>query len=193
MKLLDPKTLAGGTDRQKAAFAAIESLKLFDLLAEHSPVLTGTFPLDLDIPSSDIDVICSSANLESFAQLLVRELGHLKSFSVEHQMVRNSPTVLARFTHGGFSFEIFTQSSSVFTQPAVIHLLVEARLLMFAPKEAKEKIRSFKLQGLKTEPAFAACFELEGDPYEELLKIAKLPDHEILNITHRFRFAPTTH
>jgi hypothetical protein len=190
MKLLDPENLARGTETQQKAYQALKNLKIFETLKDHSPVLAGTIPLDVDIPGSDLDVICSTENLESFAQTLVREFGSFSGFALKHTIVRSEPTVIARFEAEGFPIEIFAQSSSVFTQPAVVHMLIEARLLTFAPREAREMIRALKQSGIKTEPAFAQCFEIEGDPYEELLKISRLPDHEILNLTHRFRFRP---
>ena len=37
-------------------------------------------------------------------------------------------------------------------------------------------IRSLKLSGLKTEPAFAKALSLGGDPYVEVLKLASPSD-----------------
>jgi hypothetical protein len=188
MKLLNIEHLSRGTERQKQAYSALQSLRIFELLREYNPVLAGTVPLDIDTPESDLDIICSAANLETFADFVRSQFGTRDGFELRHKMMRNQPTVIARFRAHGFPIEFFAQTSSVFTQPAVLHMLIEARLLTFAPKEAKEKIRALKEGGVSTEAAFAECFEIEGDPYEELLKIARLPDHEILKITHRFRF-----
>jgi hypothetical protein len=189
MKLLDIESLAKGTPRQREAYDTLKNLKLFEQLREESPVLAGTIPLDLDVEGSDLDIICSAENLEAFGEKLKQSFAQEAGFSLEFKLIRNRPTVLARFRAGNFPVEIFAQDASVFTQPAVLHMLIEARLLTFAPKEAKEKIRELKRGGMKTEPAFAACFEIEGNPYDELLKISRLPDHEILMITHRFRFS----
>jgi hypothetical protein len=188
LKLLDLDHLANGTERQKQAYGALKNLALFERLKPYSPVLAGTIPLDVDVPSSDLDVICSAQNLESFAQDVTSHFGGKEGFKLEHKMIRGAPTVLARFLAEGFPVEIFAQSQSVFTQNAVLHMLIEARLLAFAPKEARDQIRSLKLSGVKTEPAFAEVFDIEGDAYEELLKIARLPDREILMIAHRFRW-----
>ena len=188
MNLLDIRTLASGTSRQKEAFQALTDTQVFEHLKEYSPVLAGTIPLDVDIPESDLDVICSSDNLEKFAMEVEKHFGNEEAFSVHHTVKRDQPTVIARFKAKGFQFEIFAQTASVFTQPAVVHMLIEARLLSFAPPEAKAKIRQLKHSGLKTEPAFAETFALEGDPYEELLRIARLPDHEILMIAHNYRW-----
>jgi hypothetical protein len=188
MKLLDLETMARGSDRQKKAYEALRKLELFEKLKDYSPVLAGTVPIGVDIPTSDLDVICSVPNLESFAHELKAQFGDHEGFDLHHKLFRSQPAVVARFQAYGEKIEIFAQGASVFTQNAVIHMLIEARLLTFAPAEAKEKIRQLKLTGMKTEPAFAAAFDIKGDAFEELLKIAHMPDHEILMIAHRFRF-----
>lgn len=188
MKLLDLETMARGNERQKKAYEALRALELFDKLKAYTPVLAGTVPIDVDLPSSDLDVICSAPNLENFAKELQTLYGAQEGFDLHHKLFRSQPAVVARFKAGGFVIEIFAQGSSVFTQPAVIHMLIEARLLAFAAPAAKEKIRLLKQTGMKTEPAFAETFDIKGDAFEELLKIAHMPDHEILMIAHRFHF-----
>lgn len=188
MKLLDLETMSRGNDRQKKAYAALRKIELFEKLKAYSPVLAGTVPIDVDIPSSDLDVICSVPNLEAFAHELKDLYGTYDGFDLHHKLFRSQPTVVARFNAEGEKIEIFAQPASVFTQPAVLHMLIEARLLAFAPPEAREKIRQFKLTGMKTEPAFAEVFDIKGNAFEELLKIANMPDHEILMIAHRFIF-----
>lgn len=190
MKLLDPKSLARGTQRQQSAYQTLEALGIFTDLAGYSPVVAGTIPLDIDVPGSDLDVICSTENLEEFANKISQLYGSHPDFELEHTVVEKLPTVLARFRSGDFPIEIFAQNRSVFQQPAVLHMLVEARLLAFAAQGARERIRALKETGIKTEPAFADVFGLQGDPYQELLKIAALPDREILHIAHRFLFRP---
>ena len=188
MKFLDLETLAKGNERQKKAHAALHSLQLIEKLKEYSPVLAGTIPIDVDIESSDLDIICSAENLEEFGARVKDAYGDQKGFEINHKVHRNQPTVIVRFRAHGFPVELFAQAASVFTQPAVVHMLIEARLLAFAPPEARAKVRLLKRTGLKTEPAFAEVFDIKGDPYEELLKIANKPDHEILMIAHRFLF-----
>jgi hypothetical protein len=70
-------------------------------------------------------------------------------------------------------------------------MLLEARLLSFAPSEAREAIRAEIAKGATVEDAFATCFDLAGDARDELLKASRLTDREILSLTHRFRFRPS--
>ena len=193
MKLLDPASLSRGGARQKQAYEVIQRVRVFELLKDHSPVIAGALPLDIDTPESDIDVVCSASNLETFANEVRSLFGKYEGFELHHKLKKSVPSVVARFREGSFTLEIFAQTESVFRQHAVVHMLVEARLLAFAPAEAKDFIRRRKQEGVKTEPAFAECFDISGDPYEELLKIAQMTDHEILGITHRFRFKPSQH
>ena len=188
MKLLNFETMARGTDRQKKAYETLSHLQLFEKMKAYSPVLAGAVPLDIDTPASILHIICSASNLETFAKELENEFGHCDSFDLHHKLVRSQPGVVARFFSEGFVIEVCAQSASVFTQLPVIHMLIEARLLAFAPKEAREKIRALKATGVKTEDAFAATFDIQGVASDELAKIAMMADHEILMIAHRFRF-----
>lgn len=190
MKLLDIANLASGTERQKKALSALTTLRLFDVLKAHSPVLTGAIPLDLETPESAIEVICSTDNLENFGYELSTLLGSHERFALHHQMIRGRPAVTASFHALDFAFEILGQEASVFTQPGVVLMLTEARLLTFAPQEIRDRIRALKRTGHTTEAAFAICLALTGDPTEEIMKISRMPDHEMLQVTHRFRFAP---
>ncbi len=44
--------------------------------------------------------------------------------------------------------------------------------------------------GLKTEPAFARYFHIEGDPYQALLEMASCDDDELMAFVQRQRFSP---
>jgi hypothetical protein len=42
-------------------------MALFDILLAYDPVLAGTIPLDVDVPGSDLDIICCCADTDVFA------------------------------------------------------------------------------------------------------------------------------
>ena len=50
-------------------------------------------------------------------------------------------------------------------------MVVEARLLELGGDPARQAIRRLKQSGLKTEPAFARYFQLEGDAYQVDLRL----------------------
>ena len=188
MKLLDPDYLSHGTERQKKAYALLKNLGVFTKLAQYGPVLTGAVPIDVDFEESSLELVLAVENLQALDEELSNLFGKESEFQLEHRLVRNIPTALARFKVAASAVEIFAQNRSVLSQPAVLKMLVEARLLAFAPSGVKTEIRELKKNGLSTEAAFAKCFEIHGDPDEELLKIAQTTDREILQIAHQFLF-----
>ena len=191
MKLLDLETMSRGTDRQKQAYKTLQDLNVFEKLKSNSPVLAGAIPLDLESQTSDnfLEVICSTENLEDFAAEAEKNFGDQPGFGLAHLLVNSKPTVLVTFQTVEFPIEIFTQMESVFTQSAVVNMLVEARLLAFAPKTAKEAVRAQINLGSTIEEAFAHVFEIQGDPGAELLKLSRSTDRDVLMVAHRFHFA----
>jgi hypothetical protein len=171
--------LLHGTEKQQAAYHTLESLQIFELLKTFDPILAGTIPLDIDIPDSDLDIICDVADINSFAQQLSDRFGHFDTFHLRHTIVDKLPTVIGNFTACGFPLEIFGQPCPVTEQYAVRHMIVEERLLRLGGPEVHEQIRDLKAQGLKTEPAFSVVFQLPGDPYKTLLRLAELAEDKL--------------
>ena len=177
--------LLQGTATQQAAYYALEALQVFALLGAFDPVLVGTIPLDIDIPGSDLDIVCYAADVDAFAQCVQDAFGHFTSFVLRRKIVDGLPTVIGQFTYQGFPIEIFGQPCPVTMQHAFRHMVVEERLLRHGGVGARQQIRQLKLQGLATEPAFAAVFALSGDPYHMLLQLSELSEAELVSvITH---------
>ncbi|MEO0376561.1 MAG: DUF4269 domain-containing protein [Cyanobacteria bacterium P01_A01_bin.17] len=76
--------LLDGTATQQAAYSALDSFQMASLLQRFDPILVGTIPLDVDIPGSDLDIVCCTANVDDFAQFLF-ETGHPPRRSHRHQ------------------------------------------------------------------------------------------------------------
>lgn len=176
----DPLYLAAGTARQQAAYQALCSLRMWDLLAAYTPVLAGTIPLNIDIDSSDLDIICEVHDPGAFARDVRRHFDTQPGFSLRQRQIDSLPTVIANFTAEGFPVEIFGQPRPVQQQNAYAHLTVEARLLRLGGEDARRAIQDLKRAGLKTEPAFACYFGLPGDPYQALLALAALDDAQLI-------------
>src|SRR6266849_3193754 len=60
--------LLRGTATQQAAYHALEALRVFPLLSAFDPVLAGTIPPDVDVPGSDLDIVCYAEDVDTFAQ-----------------------------------------------------------------------------------------------------------------------------
>ena len=175
----DPTYLKTGTPRQQVAYLTLRLLGIFDTLKEFTPVLVGTIPIDIDIPGSDLDIICHAAELDPFHQVVLEAYEEIPNFQVERKPIEGIPSIVARFPFKGFLIEIFGQALPVDAQRAYRHMVLEARLMALFGEEARTNIRKLKQSGLKTEPAFGRYFHLEGDPYLALLKLETLSDDEL--------------
>lgn len=178
-----PEHLSTGNARQRAAFDALKKLEVFDILRSYQPIVAGTIPIDVDIPGSDIDVICQACDLDQFGHLVEQSFRFLEGFQRE----QSKAFFTASFRAHGFTLEIYAEDKQTTEQNAYRHMIAEDRLLRAAAPEAREEIRAQKKAGLKTEPAFAKVFQIEGDPYAELLKLADAPEATISEIARRWK------
>ena len=161
--------LAHGSLVQQGAYRLLLRHKLFDRLAPFDPVLAGTFPLDLVVKGSDLDVLCCFDDAARFASEVVLRFGHEAGFSIQSTLIDAQQTVVANFSLESYPIEIFGQSVPVTDQQAFRHLLIEYALLVRHGESFKERVLQRKRKGIKTEPAFAELLGLEGDPYQALL------------------------
>lgn len=175
------------TARQAAALTAFARLARNPALRGARPVLAGTFPLGLNVAASDLDLVCQVRNPARFAGQLTRAFGHRPGFRVRLRSVGGRPTLVVRFRYAGFPVEVFAQDLPAARQRAVRHLRVEARLLRLHGEPLRRCVRALKAQGVKTEPAFARCLGLAGDPYLALLELGSRSDQELARPGTRFR------
>lgn len=168
--------LLRGTPRQQAAWAVLTELGIFDHLAPFTPVLTGTVPIGLDLANSDLDIICAAQDLSRFEQSVVAVYAHHPGFGCKRRIWQGRPSVVVNFDTPLFPIELFAQGRPVTEQNSFRHMLIEDRLLRLGGDAARTAIMALRRSGMKTEPAFAAYFGLNGDPYVELLRLSRLDD-----------------
>ncbi|KGE13642.1 DUF4269 domain-containing protein [Sphingobacterium deserti] len=161
--------LRRGTALQRRIYGLLEREALLAKLQAFQPFLAGTIPLDISIPSSDIDILCCANDLERFQKFVGDTFGDQHLFACSSLLVNGEPTVLATFKLDGFAVEIFAQRKPVKQQNGYLHLVKEWEILTAQGQEFKQKIIALKRAGMKTEPAFAHLLNIEGDPYEGLL------------------------
>lgn len=184
----DISYLQTGTPRQQAAYTTLHTLELFPRLRSYSPVLAGTVPLDIDTPESDLDIICEARDLSAFERDISAAFGTQTRFTLVRKAIGSTESVVARFRHNDFLLELFGQPRPVKQQNAYRHMLVESRLLAIGGDPARQAIREMKRTGMKTEPAFAAYFNLKGDPYQVLLELSWLDVYELRSLIARRRY-----
>lgn len=176
--------LARGTSRQQEAYRIWKELQIGDILKSFDPILVGTIPLDVDIPESDLDIICEVHQSERFESVIVEAFSGLPGFQYSSKVVQGLPRYVAAFSGGDFPIEIFGQPIPTLRQNGYRHLCIEYRILKHLGEEAKIAIRNLKKSGLKTEPAFGSYLKLRQDPYEQLLVMDEWNEEELIHFLH---------
>lgn len=177
--------LKAGSERQRRAHASLVELNplaRLDLEQDGGfglqPALVGSVPLDLALEDSGLDIVTFSSDLKSYSQMLRAEFGGQEGFETRRGIQLGVATLVTRFRFAGEFYEIFTQNIPVPRQNAVVHLMVEERLLLLGGQRLREQIWQARLDGMKTEPAFGLALGLE-EPYRELLDLEELSDDEL--------------
>lgn len=168
---------------------AIDRLKVMDVLREHDPHIAGTLPLGIDIPGSDIDVLCHAPDAGAFTQLVWSAFGDQAEFSIR-QWTGDEQPVIASFEAHGWPFELFGHTSPVPLQRGWRHFEVERRLLALGGAPFRQAVMERRRRGAKTEPAFADSLSFEGDPYTALLEIQSCDDGQLSRLLAESGFDP---
>ncbi|MCG8493296.1 MAG: DUF4269 domain-containing protein [Sneathiellales bacterium] len=166
--------------RYEQAETLLVAIGLYSELSEYDPLFVGTLPIDIDIEGSDIDIICEATDLDELARRLSDAYSDQTGFITEKRQ-RQGDYLVCRFSVMTFDIEIYAEDKPVKQQNAYLHMEAERKLLLIGGEGARGEIRRLKRNGLKTEPAFARYFKLEGDPYDTVLELADLSISEILS------------
>lgn len=161
--------LRRGTPRQQAVYTLLSGPAIFPPLHAYTPVLAGTVPINIDVPSSDLDILCCFDEGTSFHHVLQNAFGSFNGFSVRRMTLRGEDTIVANFLAGGFAIEVFGQRVPVTQQAGYRHMVIEHVILHERGETFRQQVIALKQEGYKTEPAFARLLQLEGDPYLALL------------------------
>jgi hypothetical protein len=148
--------------------AVLRQLDAGRRLDPFDPRVAGTPPLGLDLPGSDLDILCHAPDPDAFLAVLWPLCGGLPGFAVWQWRGAYRPLV-ARCRVAGWEVEIFAAADPVERQMGWRHLCIEARLLRLGGQRLHDAVMALRRRGMKTEPAFAAVLGLAGDPYRALL------------------------
>ncbi|PNU06332.1 DUF4269 domain-containing protein [Novosphingobium guangzhouense] len=151
--------------------AALDRSNVLTVLAAFDPRVAGTFPLGIDVPGSDIDVLCHAPDAHAFARVVWGAFAGAQGFAM-HQWAHDERAVVAGFTIAGVPFELFGSPVPVDAQMGWRHFEIERRLLDERGDDFRASVMAARRRGMKTEPAFAHVLGLEGDPYAALLRMA---------------------
>ena len=160
-----------GNERQKLAYSEIKKYRIIEKLKKYNPILTGTIPIGIDLPESDLDIICECQNHSKFSEFIVQEFSNKKNFKIYSTKHNGIESTVGQFKTENFLFELFGQNIPTERQNAYRHMIIENRILKEKGIEFRKKIKDLKSSGIKTEPAFAELLGLDGNPYAELLKL----------------------
>jgi hypothetical protein len=165
--------LQKGNDRQRRAYKELTRLSVFEHLQDYKPILTGTIPIGIDLPESDLDIICQCSNHLKFAKTLNSLYSDMKKYQIRTSNWNDLESTIVTFQSGEFEIEVFGQDCPTENQTAYRHMIIEHNILNSKDDKFRDRIIQLKKEGLKTEPAFARVLGLQGNPYEELLKFEK--------------------
>lgn len=165
--------------QQRAAYKLLSRQAVLLRLAEFDPVLVGTFPLDITVGGSDLDIICEVYGEENFLKTVDERFGQYDKYVSYHTLIGGVTSTIARFWIEEYEIEIFGQPIPTRQQNGYRHMVIEAHLLELGGATFKAAITRAKREGLKTEPSFANQLRLPGDLYQSLLTVERMSDEAI--------------
>jgi hypothetical protein len=171
--------LQQGSKAQRRAYQILTDRQILEQLEPYNAVLAGTFPLDLAIAGSDLDILCEAHSHPLFAAHVELCFGNESGFRLETAARDGSPLTMVNFAVDSLPVQLYAEPTPVVEQAGYLHMDVEHRLLQLGGHGARERILALKNAGLKTEPAFAAWLGLTGDAYAALLDLARLPEEKL--------------
>lgn len=171
--------LAQENDRQRLAYACLKKYKILELLEGFDPVHVSTISLGIDIPTSDLDILCEVKDFHVLQKQIEKNFAHYPKFLCKEKQRNRKAYLLASFLTEEFPIEIYGEDCPVEEQNAFRHACVHERLLNCGGPALQEKIQELKRTGVKTEAAFAQVLKLPGDPYLALLEVEGWGDEKL--------------
>jgi hypothetical protein len=181
----DIRYLRAGSPAQQAAYAALQQHAVLAALQGYAPILAGTFPLDIAVAGSDLDILCEVHDFDEFNQFVGQHFSQCPAYTVQRLQIGGVPSLVISFYLDEVEVELFGQALPAEQQAGYRHLVVEARLLALGGPALHQEIIRLKNSGLKTEPAFATLLALPGDPYQALLDLETCSDQQLLRLVQQ--------
>ena len=151
-----------GNSKQREIYRLISEHKLLDILKEYNPIVVGTFPINIHIDTSDVDIVLQTNNFDKLGCLLHEKFSSFQNFKIE--FLDNS-ILVCNFTIEKVPFELYAKNQKTELQNGYLHMIKEYEILKSKDDNFAEEIRNLKQMGIKTEPAFCQLLGIKGDPY----------------------------
>jgi len=161
--------LKNGNEKQQRAYNLLTRCRVLEKLSPFDPILVGTIPINIDIESSDLDIICYCKDRAHFKKLLTAEFGHLIGFRIWQTIDRPTQDTFAYFIMDGFVVEIVGKNIPTKKQVAYRNMIIENKLINQKGETFRKRIVDLKHKGYKTEPAFRMELGLKGNSHNALL------------------------
>ena len=160
-------------------FQALKQLNIFSEFKNFSPLISGTFPLDIQIENSDVDILMQTDDLVGLQNLLHFKYGQHKHYHSTIVKNPNGRALVVDFEYAGFVFEVYAEDKPTVLQNSNLHFILEERILKLATADFRNKILELKKSCIKTEPAFAQVLKISGDAYTGMIDFQKKSETEI--------------
>lgn len=126
--------------------------------------MAGTILLGIGIAGSDLDILLCAHDLRALESGLRLLLSPYDAFGIYLADTRGSAAAVCNFEVDGLPIELFATEQDTHQQLAYRHLFKEHEILQPKGPAFADPIRALKVQGIKTEPAFARLLGLWGRP-----------------------------
>lgn len=156
--------------------------KLMPSFMKYQPVIVGTYPIDIQVEGSDIDIVMTCDDYDEIVPVLKDQFSEYSGFELDVKDV-----VICRFEYDHYLFELYISHKPVESLNSYRHLVIEDKILNHFDDDFKKEVIELKKKGIKTELAFALLLGLSGNPYDALLNIDDLSD---LNWQNDLRLLP---
>lgn len=166
-------------EKNKSVYSAIKSSQILKKFKKYNPLITGTFPLGIDINNSDLDFMMSCLDFNNLKNEVEQNYPNAK---IEILTDNDESIFFSEFKFNDLRFEIFAQKKPSTEQRAYKHYLVEEQLLKLGGERLKQKIIKLKNAGLKTEPAFCNALNIKGDPYLKMLDLQLHTEDKLIKL-----------
>ena len=87
--------LKSGNTRQQEAYKELQDLEIFEKLRKYNPILAGTIPIEINLPESDLDIICTCDNHREFSKKLAELFGDLNGFKIHSKLHKGIKSTIA--------------------------------------------------------------------------------------------------